>query len=598
MARAIRTPPPLLPSEWAEQYRYLPPSMTAEPGPWRNERTPYLAGLMDATVEPGVESVVFLKAVQVGFSEALRNLIGYWIDHDPGPAMMVLPDQRSSEEMMDERIRPLIQETPSLSVHLSGDRKDDKRSAIRLDTMSLFMAWAGSPQSLASRPIRRIVYDEVDKYPPFSGREADPISLGDKRLTTYGHRSLSVKGSTPTTRLGNVWTQWELATDRRHFHVPCPHCGHKQRLEWDRVKWPERIDGEERESQAERIEAGNLARYECESCEKTWTNDQKNAAVRDGEWISEDPNASNRRIGFQLNSIYSPWVSISKLAGEFLRSHNHPARLMDFTNSRLAKPFEQQASTIKDSVMDAKVTHAGPPMVLPEWGRVLIATADVQKDHLYYAIRAWGHGYRSQLVRYGMAPSFAELGRLAFEMPMATSHGEAVVSQVLMVDCRYRSDEVYQFAQNDPARIWPLQGDANYRAAPITERRVKEYGVIRRTINPNYWKDILHGFMTSDDETQWLPHSEVDQNYKKQMQSEHKIHDPKSGTWAWVPVAAGRDNHYWDCEVYQCVGAQLLGVAMLPSPEQEQKSVEVHKQRQASSPPRDNWIYRNRGRYS
>lgn len=575
--------------------------MTAEPGPWRNERTPYLPGIMDATVEPGVEVVVCLKPVQVGFSESLRNLIGFWVDHDPGPAMLVLPNQQSAEEMIEERIRPLLTETPRLKRHMGSARSDNKKSAIRLDTMTLYTGWAGSPQALASRPIRYLPFDEVDKYPPFAGKEADPISLGLKRLTTYGHRARAIIGSTPTTRHGNVWQWWESCTDRRHYYVPCPKCGESQRLLWAQVKYPKALDGEDDKAHAERVEANELALYECSKCQSRWSNADKNGAVRKGEWRSETPGASNRRVGFHLNSIYSPWLSMSKLAGEWIRAQGDPSRLMDFRNSRLAEPFEEQSSKVAPSVIAEKRKLAGPPMVVPEWGRILLATADVQKDHLYWVVRAWGYNFRSQLVAHGIAVGFEDVAKRTIERawPRADT-GEAMYVGVLGVDAQYRTDEVLAFAQRDPARIWPMAGAASVSAAPVTERKVQGYpGVIRRDTNPNYWKDVLHSRIADDDQTHWLPHNQVDDTYCRHMASEHKVLDPKTRTFAWVPVSSGAANHFWDCEYMQGVLAQLCGVAAIPSDEELTREVQIVQsdQRGRESESVGGWLSAHKGRW-
>src|SRR5687768_11709027 len=81
------------PSQWAERApRKLGKDETSEPGDWRNDRTPYLVGIMDAAAEPGVDEVVVVKGAQVGYSEATRNLLGYWVDLDPGPCLIVMPD--------------------------------------------------------------------------------------------------------------------------------------------------------------------------------------------------------------------------------------------------------------------------------------------------------------------------------------------------------------------------------------------------------------------------------------------------------------------------------------------------------------------------
>src|SRR5690606_30625364 len=123
-------------------------------GPWRNSRTPYLTAIADVVSEVGVEEAVFLKPTQIGGSETLRNFLGWCIDQDPGPTLIVMPDEQSAKEVMGERIRPLIEESPRLSQHMTGRSWDMKQTAVVMDTMPIFMAWAGSPQRLASRPIR------------------------------------------------------------------------------------------------------------------------------------------------------------------------------------------------------------------------------------------------------------------------------------------------------------------------------------------------------------------------------------------------------------------------------------------------------------
>lgn len=510
-----------------------------------------------------------LKPTQVGFSEMQRNLIGYWIDRDPGPTLMVMPSQQSADEVMAERLRPLFADTPAVRKHMSDRRSDNTITTTKFDSMNLHMGWAGSPQALATRPIRYLLPDEVDKYPPFAGKESDPISLALKRLSTFGHRARMVAGSTPTTRRGNIWRLWESCTDRRRFFVPCPHCDQMQSLTWAKVQYPARPDEVDRNAHAEKVEAESLAYYECEKCAGRILDQHKPRMLLKGEWRSDTPGASNRRVGFHLNSLYSPWLKFSKLAAEFIRAVDDPALMMDFRNSRLAEPFEERASGTDVSIVRDKVKLSGPPMVVPRWAMLLLGTIDVQSDHLWHVIRAWGPGRRSVLVSYGPLGSFEDARQAMFErpIPIRTEDGEPVQVQVCGIDARgfggKRRDEVYAFAQSDPARIWPMMGAASPQAAPVTEKRVVGYNVIARTTNPNYWKDVLHGLIHDEDPTRWLPHGNVGDDYLRQLASEHKIFDPHSGVWTWEPVTKNAPNHLWDCEYMQCCVAEICGVGGL-----------------------------------
>jgi len=71
-----RPEPVLLVSEWADAHRILPSKGSAEPGPWRTSRTPYLKAILDAlsTGSP-YHTVVFAKGAQIGAPLALDTPI-------------------------------------------------------------------------------------------------------------------------------------------------------------------------------------------------------------------------------------------------------------------------------------------------------------------------------------------------------------------------------------------------------------------------------------------------------------------------------------------------------------------------------------------
>ena len=567
------------PSVWASTHRVLSASMSAEPGPWINARTPYLAGIMDALVEPHVEEIVCLKAAQVGFSEALRNVLGHMIDQDPGPCLMVMPSETAGKQLIEERIKPLLFETEQLKSHVSSRHDDTKLRAIKLDTMSVYIGWAGSPQALASRPIRYVMLDEVDKYPPWAGREADPISLAVKRTTTYGHRARIWIGSTPTTRDGPIWTRWESCGDQRYFHVPCPYCKTCQRLVWSQVKWP-KLDMP-RDKHADEVELREAAWYECEACGKEIHDKHKTKMLSNGKWVGSDqviqgdkivgPRARTKRIGFHINSLYSPWVTFSRMAGEFIRSVGNPIAMMDFRNSRLAEPFEHRVSATNTTQIAEKVARGAEAGIVPDWYEGLYATADTQADRFYWIVRAWGYEYRSQMVAHGVAADFDELMNATLE----SSYGDIQPTALLIDSGGSRTNEVYEFAARDAQRIIPIRGSSHAMRKPWTLTRLDktktgaEQGVGLRIVDTAFFKDMLARLIHDEDLSKWMPHGDATDDYIQQMASEHKILDPRKRRELWVPVSGGAANHYWDCEVYQCAAAYMAQLGNIGSPRVE-----------------------------
>lgn len=559
---AWKLPERLKPSEWASRYRVLSNSESSESGRWSNDRTPYLVGIMDAFVEPGVEEITFVKPTQVGGSETLRNLIGFCIDNDPGPTLLVMPSESAAEEVVRDRIRPLLDCTPELKRHISPNREDNTLACIKLDTMPIFTGWAGSPQSLASKPCRYIFPDEVDKYPPFSGREADPVSLAVERTQTFLHRKRIVKASTPTTRDGAIWRSWEACGDKRRFYVPCPHCGEYQVLIFPNIRWPK--DAAEKTLLADVVENRKLAYYECSKCAGKIADHHKPKMMIKGVWLSEgqeiDKNGTvigdrqkSKKVGFHLNGLYSPWRTFSEIAAEFIRAEGDIALTMGFRNSRLAEPYEEQVESNRPSEIRSRTGSAPKPGKTPDWAETTILTADVQKDLIYYVIRAWSKGFRSQLVKYGRVFDFDSLYREAFESVDTRC-------DLIGIDGKYRTPEVIEFARRLSSNIFVTQGVTGGRPVMCWDETAE--GVVYLKINTQLSKDRLQHMLSDNDPTRWRVHSEIGEDYCQQLASEHKILDPKSRRYIWLPRYKGIANHLFDCEANQCAVATWVGMDM------------------------------------
>jgi phage terminase large subunit GpA-like protein len=612
----------LTPSQWAERYAVIPDNgINPEPGPLSLDRTPYFRGVLDAIADPLVEELVFLKPTQVGYSTLLRVLLGYWIDADPGPCLVVLPDELSAKEWLDEDVRPTLEQTERLARHLSSRAWDTKKTAIKLASMSIFAAWAGSPQRLARRPIRYGLFDEIDKYPPFSGREADPISLALKRLSNWGKRARAIFGSTPTVRDGNIWKRFQACPDKRYYQIPCPHCEVYQRLIWPQVKGWRGLRTGDKVALANEILIGRVAYYECAHCHEKIEDRHKPRFLLKGNWASEgqtiDRDGTIRgervrstRIGFGLNSLYSPWLSFSTLAAEWVMAEGDLGATMDFRNSREAMPFEIQVaktrpSHVRDKVQEADAhgnyrprPGAPEPLVVPKWAVLLLATADTQgndsKDGWFpWVIRAWGYGLRSQLVHFGIVSTFEELQAECLDRQFPIEGGGRCQPQMLLIDAGgNRWSEVMQFCGSDRVRIHPTKGNAKPLASAVHRSHLKNQGLVLWLFDPDKPKDLLNRLIHDPDPAKWMPNTAINDAYCNELAAEHKIIDPQTKQAHWVKVTEGTANHYLDCEAAQCAVAFDLGMGQEP-PEPPPQTAQADQQR----PGESNWANSWRGRY-
>jgi phage terminase large subunit GpA-like protein len=523
-----------------------------------------------------------------------------------------MPSEAAAEQEIKERVRPMLASCPTLRAHVSPHPHDNTLSTIKLDTMTLYFGWAGSPQSLAANTCRYGRFDEVDKYPPFAGREADPISLGKERTATYLHRKRHYITSTPTTREGAIWKAWESCGDRRRFHVPCPHCGAYQVLAWPNVKWP-KLAIADKVQRADEIERCRLAWYECgnPSCKSRIEESQKPKMLERGVWASEAQTVTaagkvegdrphSKRVGFHLSSLYSPWRTLWEMAAEFIRAEGDIGATMNFRNSRLAEPFEVQISKREASTVATKATmaaslgRAGEARVVPNWAVLLIATADVQKDHLYWQVDAWGYEQRSKRIAVGVAATFEEVYRQVFAPDVAyqSESGGVVHVQTLIVDSGYRKDEVTEFARRDTARVHIAKGLSTY-FGPIAEMKVERAsGVTVWNINTKQSKDTLDRLIGDPDPLRWQVYADIGDEFCSQVTSEHKILDPQTKQEVWAKKSSGAANHFWDCSANSCAVATAMGAASPKPAEPAPAAIEGDERKSSSS-----WVSSHRGRY-
>lgn len=248
--RYLQPPENLTVSEWAEKYRMLDSKTSAMPGPWRNDKTPYLKEVMDEFNNYDTEEIIFCKPTQIGGTEAMQNMLGYVIQQDPSPTMVVYPTDTLAESISKNRLEPMMM----ASKPLRNVYKKNESSILEMqfDGMYLSLNGANSPSALASKAIKYLFLDEVDKYPGASKKEADPIRLARERTKTFRNQKKIYMTSTPTLQSGHIWQAVLGADIEKHYFVPCPHCGEYIELKFSNLRFPseEGLDNSERADMA------------------------------------------------------------------------------------------------------------------------------------------------------------------------------------------------------------------------------------------------------------------------------------------------------------------------------------------------------------
>ncbi|OUN27816.1 terminase [Blautia sp. An81] len=590
--RTLKTPEKLTVSQWAEKYRILDESSNFS-GRWSNDVTPYLVGIMDAFNDPYVQEINFCKPTQVGGTEAMLNMLGWIIMSNPSPTMIVYPSDDLAKDTSNDRLKPSLTKTPEINERFYPN--SSKELNLKFRGMKIYLRGSGSPGKLASKAIKYLFFDEIDKMDGASKKEASPYNLAKERTRTFTYSKKIYTCSTPTLKTNYVWQIHEEADEQRQYFVPCPHCGEYITFAFKQIKFP----SEEGMSNEERAEQ---AVYVCQECGCLITDKDKIKMLRRGEWRDTKKTCEGkpRKVSFWLNALYSRFLTWKEIAMEFLDSKEDPEKLQNFVNSWLAEPWEDtRLRTNADLVLEHQTQTK--EFVVPDWAKMLTAGVDVQENCLYWTIRAWGDFLTSQNISHGQAFSFTELERI-MNLEYRTEDGSPMVISLALIDSGYNADSVYDFCVENSEWALPSKGSSNpmlshYKMSTINKAGSKAYGMNLVLIDTGKYKDMIAGRMRKPSGSgSWMVYAGCDREYAEQVTSEHKVNVRTNNgkvKQVWVQKTTHADNHYLDCEVYAMAAADLMGVRSLYLTEIEEKP----KEKEEPYTPEESWIRQNEGNW-
>ena len=569
--RKFWVPDPLTVAEWADGRLILPLEMSAEPGPIRLSRTPYLRRIFEDLADPSVEEVVLMFATQLGKTTALLALMAYVIDHDPAPLMLVLPTVEVSRRFSHQRVAPLIDANQCLSEKVADVRSRRSSNTIWVKKFRdgmLVITGANSAPGLASMPSRVVLFDEVDDYPETVGSQGSPIALATARQDTFANRK-RIKSSSPKQPKGSsvIERAWETGS-RGEYYVPCPHCGEFQTLRWGQLQWTD--------------DDPATAAYACVGCGSLIAEADKAGMLEAGEWRDGNPTAKVR--SYRLNSLYSPlgWLGWGTLVAEFVAASKQMqmgnlAPLRAFVNTRLAETWEEQAEKLAANDLEERAEDF-PLGTVPADGLLVVGFVDVQDDRFEVGTWALGEGdqmwtvdHRSIPANPGLEADWVKLDAALRERFPHALGGSLPIEAAAIDTGGHFTHDVYRYVRRVPsARKIAATKGMDRPQMPILGRASKvdvnwQGGVIKAgvklwMVGVNSAKDLLFARIRSG-----RVHfsAELGSEWFEQLAAEHRIakRTPHGLRHVWVKKASGARNEALDIAVGAIWVGERLGVS-------------------------------------
>lgn len=566
----LKPRPKMLVSDWADNYRVLVQESSAEPGKWNTSRAEYQREIMNVVNDPDVVNVVIKSSAQIGKTEIILNAIGYYTEYEPSPILMLEPTIEMAQAFSKDRLAPMIDATKVLSDKIKAPRAKDSDNTILHKAFPgghITLAGANSPASLASRPIRIVLMDEIDRYPLSAGSEGSPIKLAEKRANTFWNKKL-IKVSTPTIAgVSQIDKEFRKGT-MEEWSVCCPACKKYQSYSFYRINFQD-------------------MKMSCEHCEEAFS--QQKWAEQPHKWIAEHPERKTFR-SFHLNAMASPWESWESLVNEFkeanddYKKYGSTEKLKTFVNTILGEVWEERG----DGADELELYHRREEYEaeIPDGAIILTAGIDTQDDRLEVEVVGWGADYESWGIRKfaihkdpALDSTWDELGEYIKHTTFKFKSGNELNIAAACVDTGgHHTNQVYKFIRKCEKRhipVYGIKGYANTPGIPLIYKRTKVEikNAMGKVIDSTHIM-ILGVDSAKEDIVAWLnvenpgprychfPNDDkkgYDETYFKGLTSEEKVKKMVKGRMkiAWFKKSGVR-NEPFDIRIYAYAAVEMI----------------------------------------
>lgn len=508
-AMKLLDPPPAISVwAWGELRRRMGKNVTAKPGRYRTDETPYQREPQESFTDPNVQTTVLYWGKRLGKTEMINNLHGSTIEQRPCNILVVYPTLDSSTKWSKQFFVPMVNSTPVLKSRIGSAKSRDGSNTIlskQFPGGTISAIGSNSPSGFRQVQAPVVTCDEIDAME--DGPEGDPVTLAFGRAENYPD-SIQVVSSTAT-RIFNKPTDdggvintgsrihnWWLKSDQRKWFCPCPKCGFYQVLKWSQVKWPKNEKDEP---------IFEETYYECENgiCGARLYDSERASAVLHGEWRATAPFRGIR--GYWLNGINTTFppkkgyrTKLHQMAAEFHDAYTsgESARIT-WKNTFLCEPHEEASERIDpDKLIEGCEPYS--PQKLPNNIAVIAATVDVQGDRLECDIIGMGDEEETWAIEYAKLFGNPETRDVWRELTQHLSRtfkredGTVLKITCTAIDLGFKSTIVKKFIKTcGLPRVYGVYGTSGKQYHLVLPKFSKHYRMETYSVNTNAAKDTI-----------------------------------------------------------------------------------------------------------
>lgn len=576
--QAFVRPEPMSLSQWADEHFYLSSESSYAEGRWQS--LPWQVAILNAIGHDDIRTINWIKSARVGYSQCIRAASGYFTEHKSRNQLMFQPTDSAAETFMKAHIETMIRDVPSvraLAPWIGKKHRDNTLAAKRFaNGKQLWCLGGTSAKNYREKSVDCVYYDELAAFDDDVEKEGSPTFLGDKR-TEGSIFPKSVRGSTPKV-LGQCQIT-KAAEESEHllrYHIPCPHCGTMQALEWGGkdtahgFKWFE--------------DDPRTVRYMCNDChvlseQRDMMRVMKDGIWRDGEFWTQDGLTYHigkskidapESISFHIWTAYSPFTTWVRIVQDFQKAKKDPSKLKTFVNTTLGECWDDtDGEKLEPNALYMRREYYPHPV--PVENCIITGAVDVQDDRLEISFKAWETGEQSWNLTYDRL--YGDLSRsqiwetLAKELSrqFVLPSGALTEARLVLLDSGgHFTDEVYSFSRKyGSMRFIPIKGHS-LMGKPIADfpRKRNKKGVYLTMLGTDTAKEIVTARLVMPNAGDGFIHfprtDQFDEEYFKHLTNERRVSKIQQGRRVIVWDAGGRRQEPFDLEVYNLAAIRIL----------------------------------------